>query len=131
MNYCNDRTKRFHTDDDDMQKVLTKELLYHKIVKAEQTGDQSAIITLDNGKQLSFYGNEGCGGCENGWYYLEKFIDHIPDNAITNVRYMNEGDSTFSVNIFFENEELNLVTYEGGDNGYYGTGFELFVSEIN
>ena len=137
----NDKNMLHFSDEMDMLEDLKKELLFHKITKAEKTGEQSAIIELDNGRRLDFHGNVGCGNCYNGWFFLEKFIDHIPDNAITNVthqieytrdeEYGTQDVETFVVNIFFEEEKMNLVTYEGTDNGYYGTGFSICVSIID
>ena len=115
------------TDESDFSKNIKDLLLYRKIVKAEKIDDQTAKIILDNNIELLFQGNEGCGGCGNGWFYIEEFINHIPDNAITNVEFLEEGDDyegeIFNINIFYEDEKLNLISYEGYDNGYYGTGF--------
>ncbi|GEM_PF-1009566 len=119
--------KAISTDDIDFLVNIKNLLLYRKIVKAEKLDERTARIILDNNIELLFEGNEGCGGCGNGWFDIKKFIDHIPDNAITNVEFLEEGDyhetETFTINIFYEEEKLNLISYDGYDNGYYGTGF--------
>ena len=123
--------KNFDTYDSNFEQKIKDEILYHKIVKICQEGDQQAKILLDNGVVLQFFGNEGCGGCSNGWFYLKDLLNNIPDNAITNVKleayYDSIGDCTFSIFIFCENEQLNLVSYSGHDNGYYGEGFSVVV----
>lgn len=119
--------------DTDYESLFEKEikelLLYHKIVEATKTGEQSATVKLDNGTVLNFYGNEGCGGCGNGWFYIDKFLTDLPDNAITDVKFEitsdEYSDEHFNVYIFHEESELNLISYSGYDNGYYGTGFTI------
>ena len=60
-----------HSDDiSKFEKEIKDLLLYHKIVKAEVVDDQTATLTLDNGVEVITEGNEGCGGCGNGWFYL-------------------------------------------------------------
>lgn len=119
--------KSIDTYQSDFSQNIKDLLLYRKIVKAEKIDEQTAKIILDNNIELLFQGNEGCGGCGNGWFYIAEFINHIPDNAITNVEFLEEGDDyegeIFNINIFYEDEKLNLISYEGYDNGYYGTGF--------
>ena len=86
---------------------------------------------MDNGVKLIVHGNEGCGGCGNGWYYLKKLQGC--DNAITDVKcvingeFGEYGDDVYQIFIFAENKEIECVRYEGSDNGYYGTGFDLYV----
>ena len=59
-----------------------------------------------------------------GWYYLTAL--NSCDNAITNVEVsINDAETVFSIFVFAENKQINMVTYEGDDNGYYGTGFYL------
>lgn len=116
-----------------IEEKVRSEILFHKIACAIRYDEQNARIILDNGKILDFCGNEGCGGCSNGWFYLEKFLDKIPNNAITNVKLCcadeEYGSSRYEIFIFCDNEELNLVSYAGHDNGWYGEGFSIIVSE--
>ena len=109
--------------------VLKEHLLYHKIVDVIQHADgQTAELILDNGTVLIAQGNEGCCGCCNGWYYLTHLANC--DNAIMNVELIAEGyDEKFSLYVMTEDKRLNVLTYEGSDNGYYGVGFYITVKE--
>lgn len=88
-------------------------------------GDQTAEITLDDGVELIAMGNEGCGGCSNGWY----FLTHVEtcDNAIMGVEVLNEQEERYSIFVMTEDKRINMLTYKGYDNGYYGVGFYLEV----
>lgn len=124
-------TKKYlaHSDDINFENEIKKLLLFRKIVKAERIGDQTAKLTLDNGTQLIAKGNEGCGGCGNGWYYLDEL--NTCDNAITNVECVCDGDyydGIYHLYVFAENKKINCLQYSGGDNGYYGTGYDVYVS---
>ena len=99
-------------------------LLYRKVVSVEQNSDQNATLVLDNGTRLKTYGNDGCGGCGNGWYYLDEL--NKCDNAITNVECTDDGE-VYHIFVFADNRKINLVEYSGYDNGYYGTGYDLYV----
>jgi hypothetical protein len=117
-----------HSDDAHFEGEVKNLLLFRRIVKAEAIDDQTGVLTLDNGTELVVEGNEGCGGCGNGWFYLEKLNDC--DNAITNVKCMVEGDDddlAYHIFVFAENKQIECVRYEGYDNGYYGTGYNLYV----
>lgn len=118
-----------HSDDSYFEEKIKELLLYRKIVKAERVSDQEGILTLDNGTELIFKGNEGCGGCGNGWYYLEELNDC--ENAITNVECGLDGDyedGVYHIFVFADNKKINCVQYSGGDNGWYGTGYSLYVT---
>lgn len=127
----------FSTYDIDFEEKIKSEILYHKIVKINQIGDQTAEFVLDNGKILEFNGNEGCD-CGNGCYYVKKILDELPDNAITDVKFSVDNteseeycyEGTYQIFIFCENKELNLISYSGYDNGYYGEGFSVTVKEV-
>lgn len=119
-----------HCEDPHFEKDVKKLLLFRKIVKAEQLTDQIAELTLDNGVQLIVEGNDGCGGCGNGWFYIDELNEC--DNAITNVETVFETDETsdemiFKLFVFAEDKKINVVQYSGYDNGYYGTGYRLYV----
>lgn len=119
-----------HSDDYEFDKKMKETLLYRKIVKAETINDQTAILTLDNGVQIITEGNEGCGGCGNGWFYLD--VLNTCDNAITNVECVcnEEGgcdDYVYQIFVFTTDDKIECVRYSGYDNGYYGTGFSVFV----
>ena len=47
--------------------------LYTQLIRGRYvTSIEGGIITLDDGTELHIYGNEGCGGCSSGWYWLEE-----------------------------------------------------------
>ena len=118
-----------HSDDIDFEAQVKNLLLYRKIVKVEKLDDQEGILTLDNGTQLVVKGNEGCGGCDNGWYYLDELNDC--DNAITNVECSILNEAIYNIFVYAEDKRINCVQYSGDDNGYYGTGYYLYVKLPN
>lgn len=117
-----------HSDDYDFERSVKELLLYRKIVKVERLNDQDGVLTLDNETQLIVKGNEGCGGCGNGWYYLDELNDC--DNVITDVKCEITGteyNDVYKIFVYTEDKQINCVQYSGGDNGYYGTGYDLYV----
>lgn len=118
-----------HSDDGkSFEREVKNLLLGRKIIKTEKTDDQIGVLTLDDGTQLIVEGNEGCGGCANGWYYLDELNEC--DNVITNVECALEYkgyDDVYHIFVFADNKKINCVQYSGSDNGYYGTGYRLFV----
>ena len=118
------------SDDPFFEAEMKKLLLGRKIIKAERLDEQSAMLTLDNGTELIAVGNEGCGGCCNGWYYLDEL--NGCDNAITRVECdLNTGkyydDDVYHLFVYAEDKKINCLQYRGCDNGYYGTGYDLYV----
>ena len=115
----------YHCQDAEFSEYVKEQLLFHKVVSVKASlNEQNAELTLDNGTILEVYGNEGCGGCENGWYYLTAL--NKCDNAITNVEVVeNECETVFSIFVYTDDTRINLLTYEGEDNGYYGVGYYL------
>lgn len=90
-------------------------------------------VRLDDGTILYLAGNDGCGGCPSGEYYLTKLND-LPLNGITNVEVRvddsntdkyGEGPMTYSIFVLaMDGKTVELASFEGDDgNGYYGTGF--------
>lgn len=117
-----------HSDDKHFESDVKKLLLFRKIVKAEVVDDQTGILTLDDGTKLIVEGNEGCGGCGNGWFYLDEL--NGCDNAITNVECVCDGDyddRVYHIFVFAEGKKIHCLQYSGYDNGYYGVGYDLFV----
>jgi hypothetical protein len=82
-------------------------------------------LELDNGTLLTLAGNEGCGGCSEGWYDLEEL--NGCGNVITNVELVNHNEEVFSIFVYANNEKINLATFTGSDNGYYGVGYTIHV----
>ncbi|MDJ0321681.1 hypothetical protein [Pseudarthrobacter sp. PS3-L1] len=94
------------------------------------TAATETTLTLDNGKTLTIHGNEGCGGCGEGWYEISKLATF--PNIITAVEVKDEEEESYSGNVrmfvYSEGIGAEVITAEGSDNGYYGTGFWI---EIN
>ena len=67
-----DRKYVGHSDDYDFNDKVKELLLFHKIVKVTQIDSMEAVFVLDNGVELTTIGNEGCGGCGNGWYDINE-----------------------------------------------------------
>lgn len=112
-------------------KKIRQELFGHRIVKVEgKKGDGDGFIYLDNGRRLRLAGNEGCGGCGNGWFYLTEDLD-FNDNAIMNVEIeetsTNDEDFIYRLWIISANTKIKAAEFGGYDNGYYGTGFSVYV----
>lgn len=100
-------------------------LLYHKIQKID-----GATLLLDNGTKLQICPNQGCGGCNNGWYDIDELNEC--DNAITDVKFeaISENGYAYIYQIFVyaENKEIKLLEVSGNDgNGYYGSGYRINV----
>lgn len=116
----------YHVDDTDFDQFVRDQLMFRKVVEVREVDDQTAELTLDNGVVLVAEGNQGCGGCENGWFYLTTL--NTCDNAITNVEIVEEVyEEVYSIYVYADDRRINLLTYEGGDNGYYGVGYTLHV----
>ena len=112
----------------DFEDKVSSLLLYHKIVSITQVDSMEAILTLDNGIELITIGNEGCGGCGNGWYNIYELNEC--DNVITDVQCLTENqsaDGKYHLFVYAEDRRINCITYDGYDNGYYGTGYRLYV----
>ena len=100
----------------------------------------TATLTLDNGTTLTVEANEGCGGCANGWYWLEETYKRGNSRArimSAHVGYDEDDEAALSVYTIFvmvdgNPSQLPLTTVRGDDgNGYYGTGFTLTVRPAN
>lgn len=117
--------KYYHCEDSDFGQFVREQLMFRKVVEVREIGDQTAELVLDNGVVLVAEGNEGCGGCGNGWFYLTAL--NTCDNAITNVELVERCEELYSIYVYSSDNRINLLTYEGGDNGYYGVGYTLHV----
>lgn len=113
----------------ELRKDMKQALLYHSIVKVEEVDGQTGRLILDDGTRLIVIGNEGCGGCGNGWFYLTKL--NTCENMITDVKCsddFDDGDEVFSLFVYSVNQPATeVLRYEGYDNGYYGTGYRVYV----
>jgi hypothetical protein len=65
---------------------LRKALVGRSVVAVtlDKSNDWPGQVRLDNGTVLLLTGNDGCGGCQAGWYELVRLND-MPINGITNV----------------------------------------------
>lgn len=114
----------------DDQEGLDRLFIGRSIVKAED-----GKLTLDNGKVLTVHANEGCGGCDEGWYELDYLVTF--PNVITAVEGQISVDNEWTsgpdslgtcpedVRLFVYSEGIGaeVIHTAGHDNGYYGTGF--------
>lgn len=118
-----------HSDDPNFEAKMKSILVGRKIVEVNRIGGQEAALVLDDGTELVAVGNEGCGGCGNGWYYLDELNEC--DNPITNVECCVEhgryDEDIYHLFVYADNRKINCMQYSGGDNGYYGTGYNLYI----
>ena len=120
----------YHCEDVEFDQFVRDQLMFRKVVEVREVDDQTAELTLDNGVVLVAEGNEGCGGCGNGWFYLTTLS--TCDNAITKVEIAEEiCEEVYSIYVYADDRRINLLTYEGYDNGYYGVGYTLHVKVKN
>lgn len=123
-------------------------LVGHRIVEAEMGSfdypgrswhdEAEGRMVLDDGTTLYLTGNDGGCSCGAGDYDLEKLA--TVDNIITAARvecapsgddyssdsYETEG--AYRIFVVADAVEINVAEFVGSDgNGYYGTGFELYV----
>ena len=131
-----------------------------KIVKVEKENIRLdfcdfdvGVMTLSNGVKVIAKPNEGCGGCDSGWYFLENIntIDHVITDVEITYKDKKESDETYGeekkfvpaertdwdyyydttyfLKIYSEGVFVgNALEVVGSDgNGYYGTAFELIV----
>lgn len=111
-----------HTDHEEIRALL----LHRKVTKVAED-----LLHLDNGTTLKIMPNEGCGGCEMGWFSIKEL--NGCDNIITAVDFEGgdvvtpDGSDTFRIFIYAENQQINLLTISGTDNGWYGVGYMIQV----
>lgn len=109
-------------------------LVGHKLAKISKD-----TLTLDDGRQLKFVGNDGGCSCYAGCYDLKEL--NGVDNIITAVEFVDRpnhetydedddgGEGVYRIFVFADNQRINLATFEGSDgNGYYGTGYSIEVT---
>lgn len=109
--------------------------LYTKLLRGRYvTSIDDGTITLDDGTELYIHGNDGCGGCESGWYWLEQVYKQGSRRARIMSAYVGydeddkDAPSVYTIFVMVDGNPgfLPLATIRGDDgNGYYGTGFTL------
>lgn len=107
-------------------------LLYKKIVEVTLNNDgMTGTMKLDDGTSLWIASNEGCGGCGNGWYYLEEL--NKCDNAITDVELVYDrrnSDEVIQIFVIAEDRRVKIIDVQGDEgNGYYGRGFTIYIEK--
>lgn len=115
-----------HTDEDAIRALL----LGRTVTKVDDS-----TLTLDDGRTLTVTGNEGCGGCDSGWYDITELND-CPINAIMAVEFecetvgeVRDGEADrYRLFVLAQDARIKLIEAAGHDNGYYGTGYWIEVS---
>ena len=107
------------------EEELKKLLIGHTIKKVKNN-----TLQLDNGIELIFYGNEGCGGCGAGWYDITELNE--VNNIITDVEFIDTkkewDEHCYQIFVYAENKETKLLQCDGDDgNGWYGTGYHIDI----
>lgn len=107
------------------------------IVEIKTPSTTELILILNDGTELIAQSNEGCGGCNNGWfeYDINDVITlGLEGNVITNVHVNCDiekdawGDDSgkYTIQIFSLDKRYN-IDFAGYDNGYYGIGISLQI----
>lgn len=112
---------------------IKKVLVGRRILIAKE-----ATLILDNGTILQIAPNEGGCSCGAGDYYLENINKF--DNVITNVEVKDisgeagtwdEDAHTYQLFVYSGGISTSVADIRGDDgNGYYGTGFEIYVKHV-
>lgn len=137
-----DDVRRLNENDND---EITALLMGRRVTKVDDEH-----IVLDNGTTIKAIGHDGGCACSAGCYDLS--VLNGVDNAITRVEYdyrpagdgdypaktghpddpTDEYEGYYRVFVYADNQQINLMQFDGSDgNGYYGTGFEILVREVN
>lgn len=88
-------------------------------------------LRLDNGLELRIDPNWGCGGCSNGNYRLDAL--NGVENAITDVAFEigeRGHDDVYRIFVYTAGIEVGnkLLEVSGHDNGWYGSGYTIYVT---
>lgn len=118
-------------DGEDIDEIK-KLLLYKKITEVTINSNyMTGTMKLDDGTILKIVANEGCGGCNNGWYSLEEL--NKCDNAITDVELVYDkrnSDEVIQIFVIAEDKRIKIIDVQGDEgNGYYGRGFTIYVEK--
>ncbi len=128
---------------DETDETETRTLLVGRRIVAAERGhfdtpspyyQAEGRLTLDDGTQVLVVPNTGGCSCSAGDYELGHLA--TVDNVVTSVRLACETtggdefepDQSYRIYVIADAVEVNVMTIDGNDgNGYYGTGYELFV----
>ena len=107
-------------------------------IKKDKSGEK-LILVLSNGVELIAKSNEGCGGCDEGWFrYDDVIVLGETGNVITKIEVKcdynsyyggndTEGSGSFTLVVYSLDKRILETKFEGGDNGYYGIGICISV----
>lgn len=129
-----DRTYDEPASGDDLSTLFVgRRIVEAEAVPEPKYGKPGGTLTLDDGTRLTIVGNEGGCACSNGDYTVTQL--NTFDNIITAVEVKEDEDEyggTGNVSLFVYSEGIDgveVITTEGTDNGYYGTGFWIRVEQ--
>ncbi len=118
-----------HYETDKIKKVL----IGRRILIAKES-----TLILDDGTILQIVPNQGGCSCGAGDYYLDNINKF--DNVITDVEVKTFGGEagmwgedahTYQLFVYSGGISTSVADISGDDgNGYYGTGFELYVKHV-
>ena len=117
--------------DETDEKEIARLLIGRSVVEADS---ELGYMVLDDGTRLRVVGNEGCSGCCSGLYEVKGIAE--VRNAITSVetdvRIVPDTygeDKVYRIYVVADGIRTELLNVSGSDgNGYYGTGYEIFVT---
>ena len=109
--------------------------LVGRTIVSVSDSEGEGTLTLDDGTTLTIIPNQGCGGCINGWYHLER-LEGV-ENVITSVEMVTRTqpydygyEDVYELFVFTEAGKHHLATIQGDEgNGYYGYGFTVTVAK--
>jgi hypothetical protein len=123
-----------YNDTDRLRKIMVgRRIVETRKIKAPYHTDSIEFV-LDNGTILKATESYGCGGCSNGYWSVDAPND-APTQVITNVEVVDEfntsgpDEATLRMFVYAEGIKTEIVRSSGSDNGYYGWGYEVFVTE--
>lgn len=112
---------------------IKKLLEGRRIIRADVT---DYTLVLDNGTRIRVDPNEGCPGCSSGNYDITIFdeCESVITSVRTAVEEHREDESwdfltRYQIWVLVADREFPILEVSGTDgNGYYGTGYRLYVT---
>jgi len=123
-----------YNDTDRLREIMVGRHIVETRKKFDTRNELETVeFELDNGVILVASSAYGCGGCENGYWPVDT-PNNAPTQVITNVEVVDEMDADdygahLRMFIYAEGIKTEIIHSEGTDNGYYGWGYEVFVTE--
>lgn len=132
-----------YNDVDEIKKELVGHRIIHTASKDLDTYHGVVEFTLDNGRVFVVEEAEGGCACSNGCFNVAN--PETTDQIITNVefeekdKYDNsygsaanrDGEAIIKLFVYADQIKTELIRSEGGDNGYYGWGYNIHVREVS